>query len=95
MREADRRYLCALAAHLGADSQGVEPPVERRIEVDGISLRYLDWGPPDAPPLVLLHGGGQSARTWDACCLTLARRYRCLALDQRGHGDSGWSPQAD
>ena len=95
LRETDRQYLRALATHLGADSQDVEPPVERRIELDQISLRYLDWGPPDAPPLVLLHGGGQSARTWDACCLTLARRYRCLALDQRGHGDSGWSPQAD
>ncbi len=93
-READRRYLQALAVHAGVAAVDVEPPAERRVDVDGLSLRFLDWGRPDAPPIVLLHGGGQSGRTWDACCLTLARRYRCLALDQRGHGDSGWSPHA-
>lgn len=94
VREADLRYLRALAAHSGADSQALEPPVERFIEVNRLKLRYLEWGSTEAPPLVLLHGGGQSARTWDACCLTLARRYRCFALDQRGHGDSGWPEQA-
>lgn len=86
-------YLQALARHAGIDADGVEPPAERRVAIGGIDLRYLDWGPRDAPAIVLLHGGGQTARTWDACCLLLSRRYRCLALDQRGHGDSSWSPQ--
>lgn len=94
-RDADRRYLQALAAHAGAGGDEVEPPIERRVDVNGLVLRCLDWGPADAAPIVLLHGGGQSAHTWDACCLTLARRYRCLALDQRGHGDSSWSAQAE
>lgn len=84
-------YLRALAAHAGIDASGVASPAERRIEIDGREFRYLDWGPAEAPPIVLLHGGGQSAHTWDACCLLLARRYRCYALDQRGHGDSDWS----
>ena len=84
-------YLHALAAHAGIDADGVMPPAERRIEIGGSAFRYLDWGPANAPAIVLLHGGGQSARTWDACCLLLARRYRCFALDQRGHGDSDWS----
>lgn len=84
-------YLQALAAHAGIDADGVMPPAERRIEIGGSAFRYLDWGPTDAPAIVLLHGGGQSAHTWDACCLLLARRYRCFALDQRGHGDSDWS----
>ena len=84
-------YLHALAAHAGIDAGDVEPPAERRIEIEGRAFHYLDWGRVDAPPIVLLHGGGQSAHTWDACCLLLAQRYRCFALDQRGHGDSDWS----
>jgi pimeloyl-ACP methyl ester carboxylesterase len=86
-------YLQALAAHAGIDAAGVPPPTEGCVRVNGLALRWLDWGDPAAPPIVLLHGGGQSARTWDACCLVLARRHRCLALDQRGHGDSAWSPE--
>lgn len=86
-------YLGALAAYAGIDSTAISPPTEDRLTLGGLALRYFDWGDPAAPPLVLLHGGGQSARTWDACCLVLARHYRCLALDQRGHGDSAWSPE--
>jgi esterase len=89
--QAPNAYLLALAAHAGIDASGIAPPAERWIDIDGRAFRYLDWGAVDAPPIVLLHGGGQSAHTWDACCLLLARRYRCLALDQRGHGDSDWS----
>jgi len=85
-------YLRALAAHAGIDAAGVAPPTEDHVQVNGLSLRWLEWGDAAAPPIVLLHGGGQSARTWDACCMVLARRHRCLALDQRGHGDSAWSP---
>lgn len=84
-------YLQALAKHAGIDAAEVPPPAERRIAIDGRTFRYLDWGPVAAPTIVLLHGGGQSAHTWDACCLLLARHYRCLALDQRGHGDSDWA----
>lgn len=86
-------YLQALAAHAGIDAGDVAPPAERRIAIGGRAFRYLDWGPTEAQSIVLLHGGGQSAHTWDACCLLLARRYRCFALDQRGHGDSDWSAE--
>ena len=54
-------------------------------------FHYLEWGAPDAPPIVLLHGGHQSAHSWDLVSLHLAQRYRVLALDQRGHGDSEWA----
>jgi pimeloyl-ACP methyl ester carboxylesterase len=39
----------------------------------------------------LLHGGHQSAHSWDLVSLYLAQRYHVLALDQRGHGDSEWA----
>ncbi|MGZ5130079.1 MAG: alpha/beta fold hydrolase [Caldimonas sp.] len=93
LQRRERAYLQALAEHAGVDAEGVAPPAERRVEVGGLALRYLEWGAADAPAVVLLHGGGQSAHTWDVCCLILARRYRCLALDQRGHGDSDWSSE--
>lgn len=48
-----------------------------------------------APPLLMLHGVTGHARTWDEEAAALAARYRVLALDQRGHGDSDPSPNAD
>ena len=58
-------------------------------------FHFLEWGEPDAPPIVLLHGGNQTAHSWDLVSLHLAGRYRVLALDQRGHGDSEWARDAD
>ena len=54
-------------------------------------FHFLEWGDRGAPPIVLLHGGHQSAHSWDLVSLHLARNYRVLALDQRGHGDSEWA----
>jgi len=65
------------------------------IVVRRLRFHYLEWGAPDAPPIVLLHGGHQSAHSWDLVSLYLAQRYRVLALDQRGHGDSEWPRDAE
>lgn len=54
-------------------------------------FHFLEWGDAGAPPVVLLHGGNQSAHAWDLVSLNLSASYRVLALDQRGHGDSEWS----
>jgi len=58
-------------------------------------FHYLEWGAPEAPPILLLHGGNQSAHSWDLVSLHLADRYRVVAPDQRGHGDSEWSRESD
>jgi pimeloyl-ACP methyl ester carboxylesterase len=67
------------------------------IEMRGLRFHYRDWTSkqPGAPNLVLLHGFTGHARTWDAFAEAMTDRYRVLALDQRGHGESAWaSPNA-
>jgi pimeloyl-ACP methyl ester carboxylesterase len=70
-------------------------PESHHIVVHRIRLHYLDWGNQRLRPVVFLHGGGLNAHTWDVICLMLRSHYHCLALDQRGHGDSEWEPTAD
>jgi pimeloyl-ACP methyl ester carboxylesterase len=52
---------------------------------DGRSLSALVWGT-TPPELVLLHGGGQNAHTWDTVALALGRPL--VAIDLPGHGHS-------
>jgi len=84
------RLLCASAADLGLPHGPKVPYWSRNIVLRHLRLHFLEWGAPDAPPIVLLHGGHQSAHSWDLVSLHLAQRFRVLALDQRGHGDSEW-----
>ena len=66
-----------------------EPRVrDETITLDGLRFHYRDWGDATAPPVVLLHAHGQNARSWDTIAQGLADRFRVLALDQRGHGES-------
>jgi pimeloyl-ACP methyl ester carboxylesterase len=68
---------------------------ELTLRVNGLTLHYLDWGPPAAPPVVLLHGITGHARVWDHLAERLVPGRRVLALDQRGHGDSDPAPDDD
>jgi pimeloyl-ACP methyl ester carboxylesterase len=70
-------------------------PYKRHAVSSGFRIHFLDWGTAGRPPIVFLHGGGLNAHTWDVVCLALRRDFHCLALDQRGHGDSEWSPEMD
>jgi pimeloyl-ACP methyl ester carboxylesterase len=69
------------------------PVVDELIELRGLRFHYRDWAPKraGAPDLVLLHGFTGHARSWDAFAEAMTDRYRVLALDQRGHGESGWA----
>lgn len=64
--------------------------VSRNVVARHLRFNVLDWGPEDAPPIVCLHGSHQSAHSFDLVSLALARRFRVIAPDQRGHGDSEW-----
>jgi len=63
------------------------------IEIRGLRFHFRDWPSKrtDAPALVLLHGFTGHARSWDPFAEAMTDRYRVLALDQRGHGETGWA----
>ena len=81
------------AAEYGIPYDG--SPTVRREQVEvapGRNLRALVWG--DTPPeLVLLHGGGQNAHTWDTVALALRRPL--VAIDLAGHGHSDPIPDGE
>lgn len=56
---------------------------------DGLEIFFKDWGPKDAQPIVFHHGWPLSSDDWDAQMLFfLAKGYRVVAHDRRGHGRS-------
>jgi pimeloyl-ACP methyl ester carboxylesterase len=60
---------------------------------DGVWLAADIGGSDDAPPVLFLHGGGQTRRSWRSAALAVAASgRRAISLDLRGHGESGWSP---
>jgi non-heme chloroperoxidase len=72
----------------------LEPTV--RLAGAGVTIAADTWGAPDAPPVLLLHGGGQTRHSWGGTGRALAGEgYHALSLDLRGHGDSGWADDGD
>jgi pimeloyl-ACP methyl ester carboxylesterase len=93
---AEQREHLRLAAELaGLGRLEIVLPEEHDVVLGGMRLHYLDWGSAEHAPILFLHGGGLTARTWDLVCLALRGEHHCFALDQRGHGDSEWSPGLD
>jgi pimeloyl-ACP methyl ester carboxylesterase len=60
----------------------------RRRLAHGLDIAYVELGPPTAPPLLLIHGFTDSSRAWSTMAPHLARRYRLIIPDLRGHGAS-------
>ncbi len=58
-------------------------------DVGTTTLSALVEGDEHAPPVLLLHGLGEQAHTWDAVAAALSGTHRTIALDLRGHGASG------
>jgi pimeloyl-ACP methyl ester carboxylesterase len=63
------------------------------LQVNGLRLLCRQWGDPNATPLVLLHGLRGFSGTWRPLAAELSDRFRLVAFDQRGRGESEWDPQ--
>jgi lipase len=58
-----------------------------------MELNLHEWGDPDAPVVVCLHGVNAHGRRFRKLAEErLSHRFRVLAPDLRGHGNSGWEP---
>ena len=88
-------HLKTTAVRAGFAFGDVVLPGEHDVSVGQLRFRYLDWGTKGLRPILFLHGGALTAHTWDLCCLALRDEFHCVALDQRGHGDTDWAPDAD
>ena len=64
-------------------------PAGHFLQLGDLRVHLLDRG--SGRPLLLLHGTGDNARTWDLLAPGLAESFRVLAMDQRGHGESDWA----
>ena len=65
---------------------------EHRLELEGVVVAWRAYGPPDAPPLVLVHSLGLDGRMWAPQVEALAGVRRIVAPDLRGHGRSDAPP---
>ncbi len=68
------------------------PAVQDHVaQLRGLRFHYREWPNPGAQALVALHGFTGHARTWDSFAVAMQHKYRVLAFDQRGHGESDWA----
>jgi len=73
-----------------ADDNG---PTSHMFMSQRMRLHYVEWGNPDAPPLLLLHGTRDHCRNWDWIARELRHEWHIIAPDLRGHGDSAHSAE--
>src|SRR3990167_7061957 len=80
----------AIEDSMNVPLNGMPGPTSRVFFSQRLRLHYVDWGHPEAPPLLLIHGGRDHCRNWDWVADDLRHDYHIIAPDLRGHGDSQW-----
>ncbi len=72
-------------------TESAPSPLEHWAQVGELKVRYLEWLPADqsAPlPVIALHGLASTAHWYERVAARLSSRYRIVAPDQRGHGQT-------
>lgn len=75
-------------------SYACDAAARRSFTVNGMTLRAIEWGRPGRPALCFLHGGSAHSHWFDAVVPAFVDRFHIISLDQRGHGESDWAPDA-
>ena len=75
-------------------SYACDAAARRSFSVNGMTLRALEWSQPGRPALCFLHGGSAHSHWFDAVVPSFVDRFHVISLDQRGHGESDWAPDA-
>ncbi len=84
--------LYQAARNMGVKFTKENSPNDKYITVNNLKFHYLEWGNSENPTIILIHGIAQTCHSWDFISLGLSEKYRVIALDLRGHGDSEWAP---
>jgi len=91
-----KQACCAVALLLFSVAAGLAQAgkyEDRFVTLNGLRIHYLDWGSEGKPPLIMLHGIGRVAHSFDHIAPRFQGAYHVIAMDMRGHGDSDWSPE--
>lgn len=67
-----------------------EPRLEQKITVEGCDIKVYQWGNPNNPPLILMHGFLAHSHCYAFIAPYLATHYNVVAFDHSGMGDSDW-----
>ena len=90
MSDANEKSVEADESSMGTGTSGVIRESHSVASSDGTPIAFQTCGDPAARPLLLLHGWAQSSRAWgDELLGRLAETFRVIAMDLRGHGNSG------
>lgn len=82
-------FLAVVSAYeIARDTEPARPDIGRPAPTQRGVVQVRVDGPPDGPPLVLIHGFAASMRWWDGVVPALARDFRVIRVDLLGHGGS-------
>jgi esterase len=71
-------------------------PRDEIVEINDLNFHIREWGDSKTKQaVILLHGYAETMAVWDDVAMDLAREFRVIAIDQRGHGETGLAPDHD
>lgn len=71
-------------------------PTRLTFDIEGLRIAADAYGDPHAPPVLFLHGGGQTRHAWGGTAQALGDAgFYAVTMDHRGHGESDWHPRGE